>query len=112
MGADQRSDGTEVLGPCKLMIVHDEIIIAAFKTRIQELEDAIKKHRAQKLDDRCWLDDAELYEVLHDDIKADTILPPKEEFLSNCSHYYACRQATTSVEEANKLYRYIERQKD
>jgi len=30
------------------------------------LRDAIKKHRDQRGDDRCWLDDRELYAVLGD----------------------------------------------
>jgi hypothetical protein len=80
--------------------------------RIDQLESAIRKHRSQLLDDRCYLDDAELYAVLNDGVVADTRLPPKETFMSNCSHFWECRQATDSPEEALKLYRYLEHKKE
>lgn len=32
--------------------------------RVQELEAAIRSHRDQRGDDRCWLDDEKLYKVL------------------------------------------------
>ncbi len=80
--------------------------------RIAQLEAAIRKHRSQKLDDRCWLDDEELYSALDDGVKADTALPPKETFLSNCNRFWECRQATGSPEDALKLYRYLEHKKE
>ena len=54
----------------------------------QKLENAINHHRKQKSDDRCWLDDLELYAVLGDDVLPDNSLPCKEKFLNNCSRYY------------------------
>lgn len=59
--------------------------------RIAELEAAIRKHRDQRGDDRCWLDDQELYTVLGDK-PADFTLPPREEFLGNCARFWECRQ--------------------
>lgn len=63
-------------------------------TRVTTLEEAIavvKKHRDQQGDDRCWLDDKELYAAFGLE-PAETGLPPKEEFLGNCARYHACRQ--------------------
>lgn len=65
----------------------------SFENRVFELEEAIRKHRDQKGDDRCWLDDQELYSVLGETIP-DTagILPSKEVFLGNCEKYFQCRK--------------------
>lgn len=60
--------------------------------RIKELEAAIKKHRDQRGDDRCWVDDQELYKMVGDE-KANTALPPKEIFMENCAKFHASRQA-------------------
>lgn len=48
---------------------------------------AIKKHRAQKADDRCIEDDDELYEALGDGIKCDRKVGNKEEMLANCKRF-------------------------
>ena len=58
--------------------------------RIQELEAAIRKHRDQRGDDRCWVDDLELYKVLgdSDNVTPDNSLPAKDEFLRNCARFY------------------------
>lgn len=55
--------------------------------RIKELETAIKNHRAQKVDDKCWMDDDVLYSVLNDGIKADYKVGCQEEMLKNCARY-------------------------
>jgi len=52
---------------------------------------AIRNHRDQRGDDRCYLDDAELYSVLGES-EAVTVLPPKEVFLANCARFHASRQ--------------------
>lgn len=53
--------------------------------------DAIRNHRDQRGDDRCYLDDAELYAVLGEG-PAVTVLPPREAFLANCARFHASRQ--------------------
>lgn len=53
-----------------------------------KLRAAIIKHRSQGADDRCQLDDRELYEALGDGIEADFTMPPREEFLANCGRFY------------------------
>jgi hypothetical protein len=57
----------------------------------KRLRDAIAKHRDQRADDRCWLDDLELYQALGDNQLADNSLPPREKFLANCERFYDCR---------------------
>lgn len=58
------------------------------------LERAIRHHRDQRGDDRCWLDDVLLYESLPGGAKlADQRLPPPEEMLANCKRFIASRHA-------------------
>lgn len=59
------------------------------KSEAKKLRTAIIKHRSQRADDRCWLDDLELYRVLGDSVQEyDPSMPPREEFLVNCVRYY------------------------
>ncbi len=62
--------------------------------RIKELEAAIRKHRDQRGDDRCWIDDLDLYRNLEDTRpgELDITLPPKCEFLQSCERYWTQRQ--------------------
>lgn len=76
----------------KLLHVVTRVKPTVLRQRIKELEDAIRTHRDQRGDDRCWMDDQQLYAVLGD-TKANTALPPREVFLANCARFYACRQA-------------------
>lgn len=73
--------------------------------RIAQLETAIQKHRDQRGDDRCWLDDLELYAVLGDGAEADLTLPPREEFLGNCARFFECRQRNADHRAAVAEYR-------
>lgn len=65
--------------------------------RIVELETAIRKHRDQRGDDRCWLDDRQLYHAVIEpngrENLPDLVLPPKCEFLESCSRYWEHRQS-------------------
>lgn len=56
-----------------------------------KLKAAVRHHASQLDDDRCWLDDQELYAAAGIDCK-DAALPSKEEFLANCARYHASRQ--------------------
>jgi hypothetical protein len=60
-------------------------------TEIERLKAAIREHRDQRGDDRCWEDDAKLYAVLGEG-GAETALPPKAEFLKSCERFYEQRQ--------------------
>ena len=62
------------------------------KAEVLRLRAAIRLHRDEKGHDRCWLDDQRLYSVLPEGVKADMILPCREEFLSNCARYWSSRQ--------------------
>ncbi|MCI0463066.1 MAG: hypothetical protein L0Z62_39465 [Gemmataceae bacterium] len=57
----------------------------------EHLKAAIRKHRDQHADDRCWLDDQELYAALGEHKPADNSLPPRDQFLANCARFYDCR---------------------
>jgi hypothetical protein len=53
------------------------------------LQAAIRKHRDERGDDRCWLDDEELYKVLPEGYTP----PPRDTAveLANCERFIACR---------------------
>lgn len=62
------------------------------RTEIERLEIAIRQHRDQRGDDRCWQDDLKLYEALPEGLgKAELGLPSPEEMLKNCKRYITCR---------------------
>ena len=65
------------------------------KAEVRRLRVAIRDHRGQRGDDRCWLDDMALYAMLPDGPPDPSItaLPPEGEFLANCARYHARRQA-------------------
>lgn len=66
-----------------------ELEEAARNRRVRELEGAIRRHRDQRGDDRCWLDDEQLYRAL-----PEGYTPPERDAkveLSLCEKYIACR---------------------
>ena len=70
----------------------DDMDWDSLKEEVVLLRNAIRAHRDQKGDDRCWIDDVELYKQLPENIEADFALPPKEEFLASCKRYCEKRQ--------------------
>lgn len=59
------------------------------------LEDAIRRHRDQRGDDRCWMDDEELYAALPEGYK-----PPERDTsveLERCRQYIECRRNPRTV---------------
>jgi|SRR6185503_3326736 len=56
------------------------------------LRKAVEEHRGEKGHQRCHLDDDRLYAVLGDGVEADTSLPSREEFLSECERFWEHRQ--------------------
>lgn len=79
------------------------------QTRIDMLEGAIRKHRDQHGDDRCWMDDEELYRVL-----PEGYMPPVRDSsveLKMCERFIACRHNPATkylspqrrIEELEKL---------
>lgn len=78
------------------------------KAEIRRLRTAIRKHRDQKLDDRCWMDDFELYESLPEGIDpsyVDLRLLPHEVMMKNCDHFVRCRSTELNPEEAIRKYK-------
>lgn len=62
------------------------------KNEIMQLRSAIRKHMGELGRDRCHLDDNELYLVLPEGNKANTILPPECEFLAKCKQFWNNRK--------------------
>jgi hypothetical protein len=68
--------------------------LSNLKGRIDELEDAIKKHRLKSFVDRCWINDEELWRVLNDgdsDYPHETTIPC-DKFMEGCLEYWRSRQ--------------------
>jgi hypothetical protein len=65
--------------------------VSQLKQEILKLRNSIREHRDAKGNDRCWLDDVELYQKLPENIQADFTLPEKKEFLKNCEAYHKNR---------------------
>ena len=63
------------------------------KAEIRKLRKGIRYHRDQKGDDRCWVDDLRLYELLPEGPAGyDSTLPTEEKFLENCKRFCQSRQ--------------------
>jgi hypothetical protein len=63
-----------------------------YEQEYNKLATAIRKHRDQRGDDRCWMDDYELYEALPEGINgADLRLNTPDEMLACCRQYIAKR---------------------
>lgn len=58
---------------------------------IERLKNAIRNHRDQKGDDRCWMDDQELYAVLGDGNLGDNTIGDPKKMLRNCEKFIAVR---------------------
>jgi hypothetical protein len=71
-----------------------EMPVIELQDEIMKLREGIRKHRDQKGDENCWLDDQfYLYGLLPEKINADPQLPEKPLMMANCSRYYDCRKA-------------------
>ena len=75
-------------------IDHDLVSLdrSALQQEVSRLRQGIREHRDAKGNDRCWIDDADLYALLPENVAADTELPRREEFLRNCEKFYETRQ--------------------
>lgn len=90
--------------------IYEEPEVAAFFRSLElmvaernRLREAIRKHRDQRGDDRCWLDDEELYKVL-----PEGYTPPARDSrveLRYCERYIASRHnpATTYVSPEREI---------
>lgn len=66
------------------------------QNEIARLKNAIKTHRDARGDDRCWIDDLDLYKALGEDEvpkEAQLSLPVLPAFMSRCAKYWEQRQA-------------------
>ena len=72
------------------------------QAEIDRLKSAIRKHRDQRGDDRCQLDDEELYAAIGARGDYNPILPPKCEFLESCSRFWEQRQSALTKARAGQ----------
>jgi len=81
-----------------------KVVLDSATARIAELEEAIKKHRAQTGNNLCWENDLELWAILKDEDPQypHKTLPNKEEFLRNCKAYYESRLINIKIPNENK----------
>lgn len=65
------------------------------EAEVERLKAAIREHRDQRGDNRCWLDDLNLYTALGEGTSDPWIteLPTCSEFLQSCRRYWQQRQA-------------------
>lgn len=70
------------VGLCELIAAAPRLL-----AEVQRLRSAIRRHRDQRADDRCWLDDDVLYAALGDGIRCDRRVGSKEEMLANCERF-------------------------
>lgn len=68
---------------------------ATLRLAIIERRNAIRGHRDQKGDDRCWLDDYLVWAMLEDSSSKPPPLPPVEEAMKNCCAFYCMRRSDT-----------------
>jgi hypothetical protein len=85
-------DNYEIIGDAIAEIESQAERLNEAGTKIAALVDAITRHRDQKGDDRCWLDDLVLYAAIGEP-NAVQHLPEKCEFLKSCERYWEQRQA-------------------
>ena len=71
--------------------------------KVAELEAAIRRHRDQRGDDRCWMDDSWLYAILPEGYSPPAIDSAVE--LENCKRFIECRRnpATTYVSPQRRI---------
>src|SRR5690606_32948778 len=67
----------------------------ALRRKIAAIRAAIRHHRDEKGDDRCWLDDYFIWDFLPDSPGVPTTLPPGDEAMAACRAFYNLRNAPT-----------------
>lgn len=60
--------------------------------RLEALRAAIRNHRDQKGDDRCWIDDYSVWGLLNDTPAEPRALPNYETMMKKCSAFYEYRR--------------------
>jgi len=73
-----------------------------YQAQLEKLRVAINKHRSQRGDDRCYLDDQELYAAAGFE-PAVTTLPAKCEFLASCERFWEQRQDPTCKNQVSGM---------
>ena len=97
---------------CATAIIVLAWIVIVLVIQLDKYKQAIRKHRDQRLDDRCWMDDFELYASLPEGLDpryVDLRQLPKEEMMRNCDHFTTYRGMAVTPEEAIRMYANITR---
>lgn len=83
-------------------------LISYYKGQAERYRRAIIRHRRYRADDRCWLDDQELYKVLGDGNLGDFHVGDKQAMLRNCERFLESR----CMEGRWKSYEQMERERN
>ena len=75
---------------CEAIFADDIELLTECQAEIARLEAAIRKHRNHRGDDRCWLDDAELYQAIGASEVSVEFCDP-DVMLENCKKFIARR---------------------
>ena len=70
---------------------------------IKKIRQAIRYHRDQKGDDRCWVDDYLIWKFLPDSSPEPTTPPPFEKAMGCCRSFYDNRRAEQPDEPVSKI---------
>jgi hypothetical protein len=88
-------------GDVKTVSDFQENHIKRLQARVVQLENAILAHATTRLDDRCWLDDLNLYRLVGIEEHPGLALP-ESQFLSRCQQYWHCQQTGVPYISQNK----------
>ena len=70
----------------------DRLRILQLINTVDDYKEAIRQHRDERGDDRCWIDDKKLYNRTIGAGQVNTALPPFEEMMNNCKRFFSSRQ--------------------
>lgn len=95
----ERNEREDMLEQAHIQAAKDQDYHSAQRAAVvaenESLRVAIREHRDARGDDRCWLDDIELYKALGEDEVPEAMqlaLPNREAFLGRCAQYWEHRQ--------------------
>lgn len=69
-----------------------QMTLPELQAKLQEIRNAVRWWAEQQGDDRCWLDDIKIMQLVLPHGKVDFKLPPCQEFLANCKRFWETRQ--------------------
>lgn len=73
----------------------EQLTIVELRSAITERRKQIRNHRDQKGDDRCWIDDYQVWTMLDDTPPEPTEPLPFDEAMKCCQDFYVWRRSET-----------------